>query len=112
MDPARLSRFWSDSKRKRSGISCSHEHQTKRATIREFKEALDRALSLYDLFVTQGGHRNAARGNLASRQGGCGTFLFPLGGVGPPRTSGGSFHEANGGDEGLPNAECRMPNAE
>src|SRR5450759_2571004 len=34
--------------------------KTKRAAIREFKEALDRALTLYDLFVVQGGHRNAA----------------------------------------------------
>jgi hypothetical protein len=28
---------------------------------------------------------------------------FSLGGIGPPGTRGGSFHEANGGDEGVKN---------
>jgi hypothetical protein len=40
----------------------------------------------------------------------CGKFLFSLGGVGPPRTHGGSFHEANGGDEGVENARV-LPGA-
>src|ERR1700674_3984830 len=44
------------------------------------------------------------------RQGGCGKFLFSLRGVGPPRTHGGSFHEANGGDEGVENARV-LPDA-
>ena len=38
------------------------------------------------------------------RQRGCGKFLFALRGVGPPRTRGGTFHEANGRDEGVEDA--------
>lgn len=33
--------------------------RAKRAAIRKFKEAIDRALALYDLFITNGGHRDA-----------------------------------------------------
>lgn len=36
--------------------------------------------------------------------------FFSLRGVGPPRTRGGSFHEANGGDEGVENARI-LPGA-
>jgi hypothetical protein len=37
-------------------------------------------------------------------------FLFSLRGVGPPRTRGGSFHEAKGRDEGVENARV-LPGA-
>jgi hypothetical protein len=46
----------------------------------------------------------AGCGNLAKRQRGSGKFFFSLRGVGPPWTRGRSFHEANGGDEGVENA--------
>jgi hypothetical protein len=39
-----------------------------------------------------------------------GKFLFSLRGVGPPRPRRGSFHEANGGDEGVENARV-LPGA-
>jgi len=46
----------------------------------------------------------------AERRLGCGKFLFSLGGVGPPRTRGSSFHETNSGDEGVENARV-LPGA-
>jgi hypothetical protein len=42
--------------------------------------------------------------NLVCCQRGGREFLFSPRGVGPPRARGGSFHEANGGDEGVENA--------
>jgi hypothetical protein len=54
------------------------------------------------------GRGNLARGRTRLREPTawleCGKFLFSLRGVGPPRTRRGSFHEANGGDEGVENA--------
>jgi hypothetical protein len=52
----------------------------------------------------------AGGGNLAGPQAGCWKFPLSLGGVGPPRTGGGSFHEANGRDEGVENARV-LPGA-
>jgi hypothetical protein len=54
-----------------------------------------RALSLFSA---------AGCGYLAKPREGGGKFLLSLRGVGPPRTQGASFHEANGGDEGVENA--------
>jgi hypothetical protein len=58
--------------------------------------------------------RNLARGRTRLREPTawleCGKFLFSLGGVGPPGARGGSFHEANGGDEGVENARV-LPDA-
>jgi hypothetical protein len=42
----------------------------------------------------------------------CGKFLFALGGVGPPQTRGGSFHEAESSERPTSSIECGVGDGE
>ena len=73
------------------------------AALEFFLAQPGRALARADLGIKEA-HNTLGRGNLARRQRGCRKFLFSFRGVEPPWTGRGSFHKANGGDEGVENA--------